>query len=52
MMVIIMASNDPFEGVDLLSNDMRKGLMGMTVKDPLAQLILRWGILNTIWAIN
>jgi hypothetical protein len=52
MAVIIFGTSNPFEGLERLTEDQREGLLGLSVTDPLAQLILQWGLTNTVLSDN
>lgn len=52
MAIIIFGTRNPFEGQERLTEEQREGLIGLNVMEPLAQLILQWGLLNTILSDN
>lgn len=51
-MIVLLRLDNPFEGQEMLTEENKHFLLGLEVMDPLAQLILQFGLTNTVLAIN
>jgi hypothetical protein len=51
-MIVLLRLADPFEGQEMLTEEEKHILLRLEVMDPLAQLILQFGLTNTVLAVN